>query len=175
MQAFFFVELQLVSKCFHLIWHTSPHKANTQSNWEIAYYNHIIWPTSHTILKFVSKRDIKQSCDVTNALVLECVHCSGRQTMSTIEFVTWQHCLASFWRQTNIKISWDLATRLHTNLKISWYQGVGCMMCPLNVWICLMLWLCCMPLLTNHLQQSLMAWALSETFFNDSFLLFCCL
>ena len=28
--------------------------------------------------------------------------------MSTIDFVTPQHCLASFWRQTNIKISRDL-------------------------------------------------------------------
>ena len=30
-----------------------------------------------------------------------------------------QHRLASFWRQTNIKISPDLATRLQTNIKIS--------------------------------------------------------
>ena len=35
-----------------------------------------------------------------------------------------QHCLASFWRQTNIKISPDLATWLQTNIEISQSLGV---------------------------------------------------
>ena len=41
-------------------------------------------------------------------------------------FVASQHCLASFWRQTNIKISPDLAIWLQTNIKIS-LRPKGCM------------------------------------------------
>ena len=40
-----------------------------------------------------------------------------------LSFVTSQHCLASFWSQTNIKISWNLATWLQTNVKNPWDQG----------------------------------------------------
>ena len=45
--------------------------------------------------------------------------------MSTIEFVASQRYFASFWRQTNIKISQDLATFLQTNIKISLDLGAA--------------------------------------------------
>ena len=69
---------------------------------------------SHEILMFVClQKAAKQCCDVTK---LGCTHRSGRRLRLRPKrwvqpsFVTSQHCLASFWRQTNIKISWDLAT-----------------------------------------------------------------
>ena len=57
---------------------------------------------------FVSQKDANKCYDVTT---LDCTDCSGRWPQSSI--VTSQHCLVSFWQQTNIKISWDFGSYCH--------------------------------------------------------------
>ena len=67
-------------------------------------------PKSCEILMFVClQKDAKQCCDATKN---DRTHCVGQQPAQWVlsRFVASQHCLASFWRQTNIKISPDLVT-----------------------------------------------------------------
>ena len=78
---------------------------------------------SHEILMFVClQKDAKQSCSQSSvALMVPVNNCCHWPTQRVqLSKVASQHCLASFWRQTNIKISWDLATRLQTNISTLW-------------------------------------------------------
>ena len=69
------------------------------------------------------QRDAKQCCGGTK---LDCTHCAGRWPAQWVlsNIVPAQHCLASFWRQTNIKISRDLGA-LSVYLVTWWPSNSG--------------------------------------------------
>ena len=66
-----------------------------------------ILPKSHEILMSVGlQKDAKQCCDATKTKLYSLSHCWKAQWVQSC-FVISPHCLSSFWRQTNIEISWD--------------------------------------------------------------------
>ena len=70
------------------------------------------------------QKDDKQCCDVTK---LHCIHCFGRwSSTSKTSFVTPQHCLNSFSRHTNIKISCD------SGIFLEKHPGAGLTGAPCN-------------------------------------------
>ena len=64
------------------------------------------------------QKDARQCCDATNDNFILTVQFVDQHNEGN-RFVTSQHCLASFWAQTNIKISRDLTPWLQTNPIIS--------------------------------------------------------
>ena len=79
---------------------------------------------SRQILMFVClQKDARQCLTPQSSTVLIVLVIDQHQlltsTMRTVKLLVSQHCLASFWRQTNFRISLNLATWLETNTIIS--------------------------------------------------------